>query len=106
MSLFGKTLETVLSERPCRVIIESTRGTGEGRKPPEQGYDGAVQRAYAASTRALSVLMLLLGVAMVVSTLSRGGGALALGVVLGALLALIGAAGSGWHAPSAGSGRP
>ena len=30
MSLFGKTLETVLSERPCRVIIESTRGTGEG----------------------------------------------------------------------------
>jgi APA family basic amino acid/polyamine antiporter len=25
-SLFGKTIETVLSERPCRVIIESTRG--------------------------------------------------------------------------------
>ena len=23
-SLFGKTLETVLTERPCRVIIEST----------------------------------------------------------------------------------
>jgi basic amino acid/polyamine antiporter, APA family len=26
MSLFGKTLETVLAERPCRVIIESDRG--------------------------------------------------------------------------------
>jgi basic amino acid/polyamine antiporter, APA family len=26
MSLFGKTLETVLAERPCRVIIESSRG--------------------------------------------------------------------------------
>ncbi len=25
-SLFGKTLETVLAERPCRVIIESSRG--------------------------------------------------------------------------------
>ena len=25
-SLFGKTLETVLSERPCRVIINSSRG--------------------------------------------------------------------------------
>jgi basic amino acid/polyamine antiporter, APA family len=25
-SLFGKTLETVLSERPCRVIIDSSRG--------------------------------------------------------------------------------
>ncbi len=27
-SLFGKTLETVLAERPCRVIIESTPETG------------------------------------------------------------------------------
>ena len=26
-SLFGRTLETVLAERPCRVIIESSRGT-------------------------------------------------------------------------------
>jgi APA family basic amino acid/polyamine antiporter len=25
-SLFGKTLETVLAERPCRVIIDSSRG--------------------------------------------------------------------------------
>ena len=28
-SLFGKTLETVLAERPCRVVIEST--------PPPEG---------------------------------------------------------------------
>jgi APA family basic amino acid/polyamine antiporter len=26
-SLFGKTLETVLAERPCRVVIESTPDT-------------------------------------------------------------------------------
>jgi basic amino acid/polyamine antiporter, APA family len=26
MSLFGKTLETVLAERPCRVVIDSSRG--------------------------------------------------------------------------------
>jgi APA family basic amino acid/polyamine antiporter len=25
-SLFGKSLETVLAERPCRVIIDSSRG--------------------------------------------------------------------------------
>ncbi|MEA2333024.1 MAG: basic amino acid/polyamine antiporter, family [Thermoleophilaceae bacterium] len=31
MSLFGKTLETVLSERPCRVIIESSRGVDGSR---------------------------------------------------------------------------
>jgi basic amino acid/polyamine antiporter, APA family len=30
-SLFGKTLETVLAERPCRVIIDSTRGV-DGRR--------------------------------------------------------------------------
>jgi basic amino acid/polyamine antiporter, APA family len=28
-SLFGKTLETVLAERPCRVIIDSSRGVHE-----------------------------------------------------------------------------
>jgi APA family basic amino acid/polyamine antiporter len=31
-SLFGKTLETVLAERPCRVIIESTGGLSEAPK--------------------------------------------------------------------------
>ena len=30
-SLFGKTVETVLAERPCRVIIDSSRGV-DGRK--------------------------------------------------------------------------
>jgi len=51
-----------------------------------------VQRAYFASTSALSALLLILGVAMVVSALARGGGVLALGVVLGTLLAALGAA--------------
>jgi APA family basic amino acid/polyamine antiporter len=32
MSLFGKTLETVLAERPCRVIIESSRGLETKRR--------------------------------------------------------------------------
>jgi hypothetical protein len=50
-----------------------------------------VHRAYLASTRVLSSLLVLVGVAMVVSALVRGGGALALGVVLGAMLALLGA---------------
>jgi APA family basic amino acid/polyamine antiporter len=31
-SLFGKTLETVLAERPCRVVIESQPDSGERRK--------------------------------------------------------------------------
>jgi hypothetical protein len=50
-----------------------------------------VQRAYRASTRALSALLFVLGVTMVVSALARGGGALALGVVLGSMLAVLGA---------------
>ncbi len=31
-SLFGRTLETVLAERPCRVIIESTKGARPGQE--------------------------------------------------------------------------
>jgi hypothetical protein len=51
-----------------------------------------VRTAYGASTRILGALLVVIGVAMVVSALARGGGPLALGVVLGTLLALLGAA--------------
>jgi len=51
-----------------------------------------VDRAYLASSQTLSALLCVLGVAMVVSTLARGGGPLALGVVLGVLFAVLGAA--------------
>ena len=50
-----------------------------------------MRRAYTTSTRVLSALLLVLGVAMIVSALARGGGALALGVVLGTMIALLGA---------------
>lgn len=50
-----------------------------------------MRRAYTTSTRLMSGLLLVIGVAMIVSALARGGGALALGVVLGTMLALLGA---------------
>ena len=50
-----------------------------------------MQRAYIASTRLLSAALLVVGVAMVASTIARGGGPLALGVILGIMLALVGA---------------
>jgi hypothetical protein len=50
-----------------------------------------VRRAYTTSTRVMSALLMVVGTAMIVSALARGGGALALGVVLGAMLALLGA---------------
>ena len=50
-----------------------------------------MRRAYGTSTRVLSALIMLVGLAMVGSALARGGGALALGVVLGTMLALLGA---------------
>ena len=68
------------------------RVAGPVRRSLSQHYDGAVQRAYVASTRAIGTLMFLVGLAMIVSTLARGGGILALGVVLGVMLAAIGAA--------------
>jgi hypothetical protein len=56
-----------------------------------QDYDGLMQRAYLGSTRAFSLLLVLLGVAMIVSALARGGGLLAVGVVVGACFTAIGA---------------
>ena len=50
-----------------------------------------MDRAYLLSTRALSALLVLVGIALVVVTLARGGGALALGLIVGVLFALLGA---------------
>ncbi|HEV7847476.1 MAG TPA: hypothetical protein VGO83_14575 [Thermoleophilaceae bacterium] len=50
-----------------------------------------MRRAYVTSTRITSALLALVGIAMLVSALARGGGPLALGVVLGTMLALLGA---------------
>ncbi len=50
-----------------------------------------MRRAYTTSTLLMSGLLLVIGLAMIVSALARGGGALALGVVLGTMLALLGA---------------
>ncbi len=44
------------------------------------------------ATRVMSVLMVLLGVAILVSTVARGGGSLALGVLLGILFVAAGGA--------------
>ena len=47
---------------------------------------------YPQSTKVLSVLLVVIGAAMVVSTVARGGGVLALGVVLGVLFVALGLA--------------
>jgi hypothetical protein len=51
-----------------------------------------VERAYRQSTRALGLLLLVIGVAMIATTIARGGGAAATGVVVGAGLAAFGGA--------------
>jgi hypothetical protein len=44
-----------------------------------------------AATRAMSVVMVVLGLAILVSTVARGGGPLAIGVLLGAMFIAAGA---------------
>jgi len=51
-----------------------------------------VERAYRHSTRAFGALMLVIGTAMVVTAIARGGGPLSYGVVLGVLFGALGAA--------------
>jgi hypothetical protein len=46
--------------------------------------------AYVRGTQALSVLMVVVGIALVVSTLVRGGGPLAFGLIFGVLLLALG----------------
>ena len=50
-----------------------------------------MQRAYFLSTRALSVLLVAVGVAMIVAALAAGGGPAAVGVLLGVVFAGVGA---------------
>ena len=76
------------AERPVGRTIQPRGPTGSGSRP---NYHTTVQRAYLASTRALSALLVVVGVAMIVSALLGGGGALALGVILGAMFVLLGA---------------
>src|SRR3954449_7856673 len=44
-SVFGKTVETVLAERPCRVVIESTPEPVQRRRPRPEERRRAEQRA-------------------------------------------------------------
>ena len=51
----------------------------------------AVERLYRSSTVVIGSLTCLIGLAMIVTTLARGGGPLAVGFVVGVLFALLGA---------------
>jgi hypothetical protein len=50
-----------------------------------------MQRAYIGSTRALSLLLIVLGLVLIGSALARGGGVLAIGVLVGVCFTLAGA---------------
>ena len=47
-SLFGKTLETVLAERPCRVVIESTPPPSPRRRRTDRWSRGGITRLLSA----------------------------------------------------------
>jgi hypothetical protein len=50
-----------------------------------------VERAYRQSTRLLGALICILGLVLVATTVARGGGPLALGVIVGVAFVLLGA---------------
>ena len=51
-----------------------------------------MERAYLAGSQVLSAILCVVGVALVVTTILRGGGPLALGVIVGLLFVALGAA--------------
>ncbi len=51
-----------------------------------------MDRAYLSASRLLALILVMVGLAMVASTLARGGGPLAVGVVVGVTFAVVGGA--------------
>ena len=96
--LYGKTLQTVLAKRPCRVIVsanpmESTRGEPTvspdgGRLPMSKPQPDEVYRAV---TRMFAVVILGFGITIVAVTLVHGGGLTSSGLWLGLLFIGLGA---------------
>ena len=89
-SLFGKTLETVLAERPCRVIIESAPAPDAACAAPGRaraGRGGAVK----ALTRLTSFLIGVHRRRDHRADVDAGGGAAAVGIILGVLFIAAGA---------------
>lgn len=62
------------------------------RRAPKSSRPHRTFPLHRASTRVLSILMMVIGVALLVRTATAGGGALATGVLLGVLFVLAGAA--------------
>jgi multisubunit Na+/H+ antiporter MnhB subunit len=62
------------------------------RQPPKAPRHQRTFPLHRSSTRVLSILMIVIGVALLVRTAAAGGGALATGVLLGVLFVLAGAA--------------
>ena len=62
------------------------------RSNPRSAPPRRAAQAHRSSTVVLSVVMVLIGVALLVRTVAAGGGALATGIVLGLLFVLAGAA--------------
>ena len=87
--LYSSTLRTVLSERPCRVIVaaEPTPAREEAARveaeAAEEDGGGGVSEGYRLATRFFSLVIIGFGVAIVVVTLANGGGAFAFGILIG-----------------------
>jgi hypothetical protein len=50
------------------------------------------KRLHGSATRTMSVIMIVIGIALIIRTLAAGGGAIATGVILGGLFVAAGAA--------------
>ena len=89
--LYDKTLQTVLGERPCRVIVVSENGAERGAElTPLAGLESA--RCTSGSVRVLSAVFVALGAVLLVATLLSGGGPVSVGVLLGIAFLAVGAA--------------
>ena len=104
--LYGKTMQTVLSERPCRVIIVGEPGGGAGareamgagkRSRPrlsmaDRGGQNALSEGYQLAVRIFAVIIIAFGLAILVLTIARGGGPASFGFLFGLVFCALGSA--------------
>ena len=84
--LYDKTLQTVLGERPCRVIVVSDPHRQAGRRPQRRGRGRRGDRPRGSTggrSRASRWPSSLVGLVVLGVTLANGGGPLSVGVLMG-----------------------
>ena len=88
--LYDKTLQTVLGERPCRVIVVSDPPEQARRRPDRRCWPRCARASYHGAVRAFSLVFVAIGLLLLIVTLANGGGPASVGFLMGIAFLAVG----------------